>query len=121
MKIVYFIFFILMIGLNSCKKFKQNACQFTDCDSRRNTKLVAENWSGKMLYNNEINKWGIISLVTGNVQRRRISFICGPLNDSFKLADKPVLYSGNLKESCSNPNPSSVDEEIFYILPTLLR
>ena len=121
MKNIFFLFFSLIIILSSCKKYKQNTCQFAECDSRRITKLVAESWNGKMVYNNQVNKWGIKSLVTGNVQRTRIAFICGALNDSFKVADKQVVYSGNLKESCGDPRPASVEEEIFYLQPTLLR
>lgn len=121
MKLSLFTFFFLLITISSCKKYKQNTCQFTECDSRRITKVVAEGWTGRMVYNNQINKWGIRSLVTGNVGRTRIAFICGAFNDSFKLADKQVVYSGNLKESCSNPRPATVEEEIFYLQPALLR
>lgn len=117
------LFFILVLStfFCSCKKYKPNACQYGDCDSRRTTKLVAENWNGKMVYNNEINKWGIISIVIGNAQRRRISFICTTLNDSFKVINKQVIFSGILRESCGKPKPSSVDEELFYFEPSLLR
>jgi len=121
MKSSFFLFLFLIITISSCKKYKQNTCQFADCDSRRITKLVAESWNGRMVYNNQINKWGIRSLVTGNAQRTRIAFICGALNDSFKVIEKQVVYSGNLRESCENPRPASVEEELYYLEPSALR
>jgi hypothetical protein len=112
---------MLFCVLISCKKFNQNTCSYGECDSRRYTKLVAQNWAGSMLYNNEINKWGISSIITGNPQGMRIAFVCGPLNDSFKVIGRQVFYSGYLKESCGNPRPSSIDQEIYYVQPTIIR
>ena len=121
MKQVLFLLFLLLCITLSCKKFKQNACQFGDCDSRRSAKLVAEAWNGIMVYDNQINKWGIKSLVTGNPSGRRIAFICGALNDSFKVLDKHIVYSGILRENCDNPRRASTDEEIYYVQPSSIR
>jgi hypothetical protein len=121
MKSNLILFCFLIITLTSCQKYRQNTCQFTDCDSRRITRFVAEEWNGRMIYNNDINKWGIRSLVTGNALRTRIALICGPLNDSFKIINKSVVYSGNLKESCGTPRAASVEEEILYFQPSSLR
>ena len=121
MKRVFFLLFVLLCITTSCKKFKQNTCQFGECDNRRSSKLVAEGWNGIMVYDNQINKWGIKSLVTGNPSARRIAYICGALNDSFKVLNKQITYSGILRESCENPRRASADEEIFYVQPSSLR
>ena len=113
--------FIIFILFTSCKKYKQNTCLYEVCDDRRFTKITADNTNGIMIYNNEINKWGIISYGIGNSGIKRTSYICGPLNDSFKLEDKKVIYSGNLKESCDIPRPTSSGEAIYYIKPTMIK
>ena len=117
------IYFILLFtfAMPGCSKIKQNTCLFGECDSRRVTKLVAQSWEGRMIYNNTIDKWGITSVVIGNPQNTSISYICGSFNDSFKVINKAVFFSGSLKESCDNPRRLSFNDEIYYILPTLLR
>ncbi|MEX1202415.1 MAG: hypothetical protein WEA59_04185 [Ferruginibacter sp.] len=107
--------------LSSCKPFKQETCELGDCDSRRLTKFAAIDEVGKIVYDNSIDKWGVESLVLGNTNGRRIAYICGPLNDTFKIIDKVVRYSGSLKESCGVPRPAFLDQEIFYVLPTSIR
>jgi hypothetical protein len=115
------IFICLLMQLYSCKPFKQETCEFGDCDQRRLTKFAAIEQAGKIVYDNSIDKWGIESLVIGNANGRRIAYICGPLNDTFKVINKQVIYSGNLKESCGSPRPSFADQDIFYVLPSKIR
>lgn len=121
MKSTYSLFFVIVILFSSCEKYKQNTCLLDVCDGRRFTKVTADNTNGIMVYNNVIDRWGIVSIVIGNVGRKRTSYICGPLNDTFKVADKKVIYSGYLKESCDNPKPPTPDEDVFYIQPTMIR
>jgi hypothetical protein len=105
----------------SCKPFKQETCEFGDCDQRRLTKFAAIEQAGKIVYDNSIDKWGIESLVLGNANGRRIAFICGTLNDTFKVLNKQVVYTGNLKESCGKPRASFAEQEIYYVLPSAIR
>lgn len=115
------ILIFMLSEFTSCKPFKQETCEFGDCDQRRLTKFAAIEQMGRIVYDNSIDKWGVESLVLGNANRRRIAYICGPLNDSFKVINKAVLYSGSLKESCGTPRPAFPDQEIFYVLPTSIR
>jgi len=107
--------------LASCKPFKQETCELGDCDARRLTKFAAIDAVGKIVYDNSIDKWGVESLVPGNASGRRIAYICGPLNDTFKVIGKEVRYAGSLKESCGVPRPAFRDQEIFYVSPTSIR
>ena len=115
------ILIFLLNDLVSCKPFKQETCEFDNCDQRRLTKFAAIEQAGKIVYDNSIDKWGVESLVIGSTNQRRIAYICGPLNDTFKVLNKQVVYTGSCKESCGFPRPASPDQEIYFVLPSSIR
>lgn len=113
-----FFFFLLF----SCKKDKdKTSCELGMCDKQRKTIDIATNWTGTLGYYNDIRKWAVNVAVLNTIDSIRTCIICTDIPDSLKTIGKFVTFSGELKESCSDPKPELHGQGIFFITPTNIK
>ena len=122
MKTIFSIAIIfILLSSNACKKNQQSSCDFDMCDSRRNTVLIATNWSGSLGYYNDFRKWAINVSIPNSIDGIRTCIICGNIPDSLKKIGRIVTFSGELKENCNDVKPIFGGQEIYFVNPTYLK
>lgn len=119
MRLVTLLLSLILLG--SCERYQVKPCELDSCDDRRPTIFNAEEWAGTITYNNSINRWGVRTINFGNANGYKYCYFCIDVNDTFKVVDKPVVFSGHLKEACNIPSRPTVYDEIYYVKPTMLR
>lgn len=112
---------LLLILCAACKKNHINTCNYDSCDSRRQTVAKAINWAGTLSYYNDLRKWAANVTVNGSYDSTMTCIFCSDIPDSFKLIGHKIIFNGDIKEGCGNPQNAFFGQGIFYVNPINIK
>ncbi len=91
------------------------------CDTNRRTVTTANDLTGRLGYNNELEKWVINAPIPGTIDGLRTCIICGDIPSDLKIPGLSIVFSGELKESNGYPKSQLGGQEIYYVRPTKIK
>jgi cytochrome c-type biogenesis protein CcmE len=110
-----FLVVIITTSLFACNRSDEYLPLNNPCNNSHPIVMTANNWIGRMSYNNSVEKWAVNVPILNTIDGLRTCIICGNLPDSFKVNGKQVTISGQLKDGNNNPKPEIGGQVIYYI------